>query len=302
MRAEELTAKFGIAGILDFVETEHGLVKAAISLEGMAGELYLQGAQLTAWQPTGERPVLFTSPNSLFAPGRAIRGGIPIVFPWFGPDRHALGAPQHGFARTAPWQLDGVETAGRESVTLTFSLGDGDVSSPFWPEPFRAVYTVVFAQTLSLRLAVENRARHPIVFEEALHTYFTISDISGIAISGLAGATYIDKTDAARRKLQTAPLITVTAETDSVYLNTLDQCAIEDRGWRRRVILKKDGAVSTVVWNPWTEKAAAMADLGDPAWRNMVCVETGNIADNEVQLAADGQHQMSTTISVDAGS
>jgi len=301
MRAEELTAKFGIASILDFVETEHGLVKAAISLDGMAGELYLQGAQLTVWQPPGERSVLFTSPNSLFAPSRAIRGGIPIIFPWFGPSRHAPGAPQHGFARTAPRQLDGVETAGRESVTLTFSLGDGDVRSPFWPEPFRAIYTVVFAKTLSMRLAVENRATHPIVFEEVLHTYFAISDISGIAISGLAGTTYIDKTDAARRKLQTAALITVTAETDRVYLDTPGQCAIEDRGWRRRVIIEKDGAASTVVWNPWTEKAAAMADLGDPAWRGMVCVEAGNIADNEVRLAADGEHQMSTTISVNAG-
>ena len=99
MRAEELTAKFGIAGILGFVETEHRLVKAAISLDGMAGELYLQGAHLTAWQPPGERPVLFTSPNSQFAPGRAIRGGIPIIFPWFGPSRHAPAAPQHGFAQ-----------------------------------------------------------------------------------------------------------------------------------------------------------------------------------------------------------
>jgi glucose-6-phosphate 1-epimerase len=89
MQAEELTAECGIAGILDFVETEHGVVKAAISLDGMAGELYLQGAQLTAWQPPGERPVLFTSPNSAFAPGRAIRGGIPIIFPWFGASRHA---------------------------------------------------------------------------------------------------------------------------------------------------------------------------------------------------------------------
>ena len=106
MRAEELTAEFGIAGVLDFVETEHGLVKAAISLDGVTGELYLQGAQVTAWQLPGERPILFTSPNSAFAPGRAIRGGIPIIFPWFGPSRHAPAAPQHGFARTAAWHLD----------------------------------------------------------------------------------------------------------------------------------------------------------------------------------------------------
>jgi glucose-6-phosphate 1-epimerase len=114
--AEELNAEFGIAGILDFVETEHGLVKAGISLDGVTGELYLQGAQVTAWQPPDERPVLFASRNSAFAPGRAIRGGIPIVFPWFGPSRHTPTAPQHGFARTATWHLDEVGTAGGGSL------------------------------------------------------------------------------------------------------------------------------------------------------------------------------------------
>jgi glucose-6-phosphate 1-epimerase len=159
---------------------------------------------------------------------------------------------------------------------------------------------VTFAQTLSLRLAVQNRATRPIIFEEALHAYFAISDISTIAISGLAGTTYIDKTEAARRKPQTAALVTITAETDRVYLDTPGRCAIEDRGWRRRVVIEKVGAASSVVWNPWGEKAAAMVDLGDPAWRGMVCVETGNIADNEVRLAADDERQMSTAISLDA--
>jgi hypothetical protein len=85
------------------------------------------------------------------------------------------------------------------------------------------------------------------------------------------------------------------------YLDTPGRCAIEDSGWRRRVVIEKVGAASSVVWNPWAEKAAAMVDLGDPAWRSMVCVETGNIADNEVRLAADDEHQISTAISVDAG-
>jgi glucose-6-phosphate 1-epimerase len=300
MRAEELTAEFGIAGVLDFVETEHGLVKATISLDGVTGELFLQGAQVTAWRPSDERPVLFTSPNSAFVPGRAIRGGVPIIFPWFGASRHAPTAPQHGFARTATWHLDRVEAAGSGSLTLTLSLGDGDVGSPFWPVRFRAIYTVTFAQTLVLRLAVQNREPHPIVFEEALHSYFAISDIAEIAISGLGGTTYIDKTDAARRKSQPADPITITAETDRVYLDTSGQCVVEDRGWRRRIVIEKNGAASSVVWNPWAEKATAMADLGDPAWRGMVCVETGNIADNEVRLAADAEHQMSTAIVVAA--
>src|SRR5262249_54312994 len=301
MRAEELSAQFGIAGILDFEETEAGLAKAAISLDGMAGGLYLQGAQLTAWQLPNKRPGLFTSPPSAFSPGRAIRGGLPVVFPSVRPRRYGPAAPQHGFARTATWHLDGVETTGGESLTLTLSLGDGDVGSPFWPEPFRAIYTVTFARTLSLRLTVQNRAMHPILFEEALHTYFVVSDITAIAISGLAGATYIDKTEGGRREPQTAALVTIGAETDRVYLDTPALCVLEDRGWRRRIVIEKVGARSSVVWNPWAEKAAAMADLGDPAWRGMVCVEAGNIADNGVRLAADGEHQMSVAISIVAG-
>src|ERR1700746_1075501 len=129
-----------------------------------------------------------------------------------------------------------------------------------------------------------------------------MSGVQSPRISGLAGTTYIDKAEAARRKPQTAELVTINAETDRVYLDTPGRCAIEDRGWRRRVVIEKVGAASSVVWNPWAEKAAAMVDLGDPAWRGMVCVETGNVADNEVRLAVDGQHQMSATISVDAGS
>jgi D-hexose-6-phosphate mutarotase len=203
-------------------------------------------------------------------------------------------------AHLATWHLEGVETAGTGSLTLILSLGDGDVGSPFWPERFRALYTVTFAQTLSLRLAVQNQATHPIQFEEALHSYFAISDVTEIAISGLAGTTYIDKTDAASRKPQIADLVTITAETDRVYFDTPGQCVIEDRGWRRRILIEKESAASSVVWNPWAGKAAAMADLGDTAWRGMVCVETGNIADNEVRLAADAEHRMSTAICVDA--
>ena len=299
MRAEQLTAQFGVAGVLHFVESEYGLVKAAISLDGITGEVHLQGAQVTAWQQAGDRPILFTSPNAVFAPGTAIRGGIPIVFPWFGPNRHAPAAPQHGFARTATWHLDAVETSGTGSLTLTLSLGDGEVGSRFWSEPFRAIYTVTFARTLSLRLSVQNRATSPITFEEALHSYFAVSDITAVAISGLAGTTYIDKTKAGRRERQGTALV-IGAETDRVYLDTPARCVVEDRGWRRRVVIEKNGAASTVVWNPWAEKGAAMRDLGDPAWRGMVCVETGNVADDEVRLSAGGEHQMSTVVSVDA--
>jgi glucose-6-phosphate 1-epimerase len=153
---------------------------------------------------------------------------------------------------------------------------------------------------MSLRLAVQNRATQPIIFEEALHTYFAISNIKDIAIDGLAGTTYVDKIDVARRKPQTAALVTITAEIDRVYLDIPGDASFVDRRWHRRVVIEKEGAASSVVWNPWAEKATAMVDLGDTAWHSMVCVEAGNLADNDVRLAADAEHLMSTAISVDA--
>src|SRR5579872_4550509 len=299
MGAEQLAAEFGIAGKLDFATAGKGLVKAVVSLDGMTGEVVLQGAQVTRWDPAGKRPVIFMSPNSVFAPGTAIRGGVPLIFPWFGPHRTAKEAPQHGFARTAPWRLTGVEQ-GAGGLALTFALASDDISSPFWPEPYRAAYTVTFGRALSMSLSVQNRAKQPVVFEEALHTYFAVSDIAKVGISGLAGRTYIDKTDGMRRKTQQEPLVTLAKETDSLYLDTPSSRAIEDPDWRRRIVIDSSGAASTVVWNPWAEKGAAMRDLGDPAWRGMICVENGNAADNEVRLAADSEHTMSAQISVDA--
>jgi D-hexose-6-phosphate mutarotase len=152
-----------------------------------------------------------------------------------------------------------------------------------------------------LSLSVRNRATHPIVFEQVLHSYSAVCDIAAVRISGLAGTAYIDKTQAGRREWQPAALVTVGAETDRVYLDTPAWCVIEDGGWCRRVLVEKNGAASTVAWNPWVEKGVGMADLGDPAWHGMVCVEAGNVADNEVRLAAGGEHEMSTAISVEDG-
>src|SRR5258707_189541 len=127
MTAEKLAAEFGIRGALDFVGVGD-LVKAVVSLDGMQGELFLQGATVTRWQPAGERPVIFTSPNAIFAPGTAVRGGIPIIFPWFGPKRDEPKAPQHGFVRAAPCQLERAETSRPVEVTLRRSMEPGNVA------------------------------------------------------------------------------------------------------------------------------------------------------------------------------
>jgi glucose-6-phosphate 1-epimerase len=289
MRAAELQSRFGSSGV-EFGETEHGLVRARVSQDGMTGELFLQGTQVTQWQPPGQRPAIFTSPGTAYAPGKAIRGGVPVIFPWFGPHPTDPKAPQHGFARTAAWQLDAVERDGG-AVTMVLSLE---------PDDFALSYRVSFGAELNLELAVRNRSARDLDFEEALHTYFAVSDVESVAVSGLEGSAFIDKTAGMRRCPPAGKALSLTKETDSVYLDVPGALAIADPGWRRRISIAKTGAASTIVWNPWAEKAAAMADLGAANWRGMVCVETGNVADNRLHLPAGGEHRMATQIAVDA--
>jgi glucose-6-phosphate 1-epimerase len=291
MRATELASRFRIAGIVEFAETEQGLVKAQVSLDGMSGELVLQGAQVTEWRPGGAWPVIFTSRNAVFAPGKAIRGGIPVIFPWFGPHPTRPDLPQHGFVRTADWRLDAVERYGPGEVAMALS---------FDSDEFVVSYRVTFGPELRLALTVRNRAAQEIAFEEALHSYFAVSDVERVSVTGLEQCAFIDKTAGMQRRPPAGAALSLSKETDSVYLATPASLALHDPGWRRRIRIDKTGVASAIVWNPWAEKAAAMADLGADQWRSMICVETGNVADNRIVLPAGGEHQMSTRIAVDA--
>lgn len=290
MNAAALASRFRIAGALDFAETAGGPVKAVVSRGGLTGELVLQGGQVTAWQPAGARPVIFLSPRAIVAAGKAIRGGVPVIFPWFGPHPTDPNAPQHGFARTAPWELTGAaETADGAALDLSLAA-----------EGFALSYRVEFGADLRLSLDVRNTSDREASFEEALHTYFAVSDVERIAVSGLEASGFIDKTADMRRCPPAGAPLRLTGETDRVYLDVPDRLAVADPGRNRSIVIEKSGAASTIVWNPWPEKAAAMSDLGAGNWRGFVCVETGNVADNRIRLAPGAAHVMSTRISLDA--
>jgi glucose-6-phosphate 1-epimerase len=301
MRAEALAAEFAIPGVLAFEDTETGLVKAVIASGGAEAELYLHGAQLTRWQPAGQKPVIFTSAESGFAPGVAIRGGIPVVFPWFGPYRGtAAKAPQHGFARVLPWRLESVGHDAGSGMRLTLVLESDAGTAALFPGSWRVSHSLTIGRDLALELTVDNLSPQPLSFEAAWHSYFVVSDIDNARVSGLAGRSYIDKVAGGERRVQAASPLAFAGETDSVYLDTAETCALHDSGWQRRITLAKAGAASTIVWNPWRDKARAMKDLGDDEWRRFLCVETGNAADNAVRLEPQGRHRMTTLITIDA--
>jgi glucose-6-phosphate 1-epimerase len=299
MDVAELQERFAVPGVLEFEETAAGLVLARVTTPAAEATIYLQGAHLTHWKPAGQEPVLFLSARSEFAPGKAIRGGVPVIFPWFGPRHDGKAGPQHGFARTAVWDLAFAAVAG-DDVHLTFTLAPSETSRELGFGELRLAYRMAIGRKLMLELTVANDSAAAVQFEEALHTYFAVADVQRATLTGLGGTEYIDKRDGMRRKLQPEGAMTLTGTTDRVYLNTTAACVIGDVAGERRIIVEKSGSRSTVVWNPWAELAATMVDMEPDGWRTMLCVETANVGEDAVMLQPGATHTMQAEISIEA--
>jgi glucose-6-phosphate 1-epimerase len=290
--AGELNERFGVGEIVRFEEEPRGFVRAAVRTREAEAHVYLHGAHVTHYRPHQQRPVLFLSAGARFERGLPIRGGVPVVFPWFGPRPGHPRSPAHGVARTAIWQ---VETASPDGA-LVLRLTAEDAA---WSQAFVLRHRVRVGASLELSLEVENASGQALAFEEALHTYLAVSDVRSIGISGLGGATYLDKTRAMARTLEEHDPLRLTAETDRVYVGTNATCVIDDPGWGRRLVVDKEGSRTTVVWNPWSVKARAIADFVAEEWSRMVCVETANVGDDTVVLPAGGRHTLRTVIRSD---
>jgi glucose-6-phosphate 1-epimerase len=282
-------------------EGDGGLARLSVATDLCKGEAYLHGAHVCGWQPRDQaHPVLWMSARSMFAAGRPIRGGVPICFPWFGPHPNRTDAPAHGFARIQPWTLDRVSTESDGTVVARFTLVSNEASRAFEADvEFEALYTVRFGAALGLELTVTNTGRAAFGFEEALHTYLAVGDARRVALGGLAGAEYYDKTDGRKRKREGDEPVRFAAETDRLYVGTAATVTLDDPDFGRRLRIAKSGSGSTVVWNPWVAKSAAMPDFGDDEWTGMACVETANAADNAVHLDAGARHAMTAAVSVE---
>jgi glucose-6-phosphate 1-epimerase len=303
MDLQTLTDNFAIPGALTFSENENGLLRANITTPTCSAELYLQGAHLTHWQPTGHEPVLFLSERSFFTPGKAIRGGIPIIFPWFGsrtatPDNPRTDGPSHGFARTANWTLAFAAIAG-DDLILTLTLGPSETSRALGFDNFQLAYQITLGAELKLQLTVANLADTPLHFEEAFHSYLAVGDALQISMIGLSDTEYLDKTEDFARKRQSSVPLTITCETDRVYLDTLVPVVLVDPVFHRRLTVDKANSRSTVVWNPWSTLSATLPDMTPTNWQAMTCIETANVGESAITLAPRQAHSMQAHILVE---
>lgn len=239
--------------------------------------IYEQGAHVASWHRPNGDPVFFMSQSSHFEPGKPIRGGIPLVFPWFGPRADDPAAPAHGFARTRDWFFEGFSQDGSSS-TVEFSLASDEATKAIWPHDFEARYSMTAVpDELKFHFSVRNTGSQPVRFEAVLHTYFVVQDVREIEIEGLEGSEYLDKLSG--QSIRQQGRIRFTEETDRVYNATSGNFIIHDPGLRRRILINTDSP-STVVWNPWVAKAQRLPDFGDEEWPGMVCVESGVIGDD----------------------
>ena len=293
---DALNRRFELPEIAAVVPGNGGLAKVRVTTSLAAGEVYLHGAQVTSWKPAGAEEAIFLSQHSHWQDGRAIRGGIPICFPWFRAKADDAQAPAHGFVRTREWQLDSVTAEGDGCVAVTCSTGSDDATRRWWPHEFRLVHRVTIGSSLHLELTVTNLGSAPFVFEEALHTYFRVGAAERARVRGLDQVTYLDNTDGNREKVQSGD-VALTAPTDNAYLNTRSALELIDPTLHRILRTNKQNSATTVVWNPWQQGAVSLADLGADEWRLMTCVEASNILRSAVSLAPGEQHAIGATLS-----
>lgn len=293
-----LNRRFGITGEVIFKDGPNGQGVIEVSNGLAMASIALQGGQLISWAPHREELVVWLSPKAKFGPGESIRGGVPVCWPWFGPHPNEPSLPAHGFARTSLWEVIDVQARENGSNRLGFRLIRRDESYTLWPHSTPLELYMTIGTVLEMELVTQNDGPVPVTVGEALHTYFQVSDVRRIAIHGLDGCSYIDKTDGGQRKRQSGAVV-FTGETDRVYLESVDDCVIADPGLNRRIRIAKRGSRSTVVWNPWAEKAKALGDFDRDGYLGMVCVESGNVADNVVTIAPGATHRLCVRYTVE---
>ena len=272
-------------------ESRNGFPVLQIGHPTCTGSIALLGAHVMEWAPQGQRPILYMSADAILADGIAIRGGIPVCWPWFGPRE---GLPGHGVVRTRFWNLaSATESTDGVRVVLTLE-SDGSIAG--WPHAFALELTVQMGAALDVHLRMKHLGTEAATFTGALHTYLTVGAIEQTKVLGLAGTSYSDTIDAGKVKPQPGDVI-FDREVDRVY-HSSTPVRVVDAAWNRTLEVSKTGSAATVVWNPWIEKSKRLNDLPDEAYHGFLCIEAANAGDDVVHLAPGEEHVLGTRVAV----
>lgn len=292
---DALNTTFGLEGKINFTENK-GLVKLSAHTKFSKLECYLHGAHITSFIINNAEELLWLSPMAIFAKEKAIRGGIPICWPWFGKHPSNSTLQQHGFARNCIFDVKVTKELENGDLQIVLSLTANEATLKVWPYHFCLELRITAGLSLSVELVTRNLDNKVFSITEAIHSYFNVSDISNISLNGLQGTPYYDQL-VDKDFLQTDLNCTFTSETDRIYQAPgNDILLLQNNAPKIRIEQEQGDAV--VVWNPWIDKSKSMSDFPDAGYKNMLCVEAANARYAAIELAPGESHAIKQTISL----
>ena len=299
MSIDQLNTDYGIVGHLTFAAGNGGFPMIHIDNGQAKALISVYSGQVLSFQPATETAdVMFLSDKAYYAEGKAIKGGVPICWPWFGPDPEGLGRPSHGFVRNRLWNVVTTSTTPEGATQVILGLKDTEETRAMWPQAFELTIAITIGTTLTVELTTRNLGDKAFPLTQAFHTYFKVGDISRVQVLGLENTQYLDKADGGVEKTQVGGVVTI-GEVDRIYLDVPNELVIDDSALNRRIRIKSSGSKSAVVWNPWVKIAASMADLDDSDYQRLICVETTNAATDIVEVPANGEFRLQAIYSVE---
>lgn len=299
MDIEKLNSLYSHAGYVTFKEGPNGFPIALLSTPHATAAITPYGAQLLSYTFASDpRDLLFLSEKAIFTEGTPIRGGVPICWPWFGPDPQGQGRSDHGLARTRMWSVVSTDLLSDQECSITFELTDNPDTYVLWPHRFRLILTITVGRALTIELTTHNLGDTPMELTQALHTYFAIGDITQTKITGLEEFTYSDKTDDGAEKKEDIA-ISIEAETDRIYPFNGGDIVIKDESLKRNIRIACKGSKTAVVWNPWIRVCAQKADLLSEDYKKMICVETANAGDEIIVVNPHHSHTIKAIYSIE---
>ncbi|MEO1402570.1 MAG: D-hexose-6-phosphate mutarotase [Cyanobacteria bacterium J06635_1] len=299
MNIQQLNTHYGIAGQLKIIEGKGGFPVIAIENSKATALISIYAGQVLSFQPVGESAdLMFVSENAYYKTGKATKGGIPICWPWFGPDPEGLGRPSHGFVRNRMWQMQGTEITSAGDTKVTLAVTTSDETREIWPYDFALTLEITVGAKLTVALITQNKGDEVVSITQALHTYFTIGDINQVKVLGLEDTTYLDKVDDGAQKDQVGA-VTVSAEVDRIYTLVPSELVIDDPTLGRHIRITTEGSQTTIVWNPWAEISTKMADLADDDYKSFICLETANAADEVIKISPGSEYRLQATYMIE---
>lgn len=292
--------EYEIENELQFVDIEHGFTYIEINNTRAHATISTYAGQVLSYRPkTQEHDLLFVSDKAYYEDGKAIKGGIPVCWPWFGADPDDQGRPAHGFVRNRQWEVIGSASLDDGSTRVVLGLADSDDTKKIWPYPFKLSIEITVGDTLRVALVTHNSGSGSLAISQALHTYFLVGDIAQVKLLGLDGNQYLDKVEGFAEKTQSGP-VTVAGEVDRIYTGVTGELVVEDASLGRKVRIASTGCSTAVVWNPWQAIAASMADLDDDDYKKMICVETANAGPETVTVAAGEEYRLEAEYTIES--